>query len=159
MKHLAISAAVAGLLALWCLPASAAPAEAATGTQATDPIGVWATVEEKSHVKIEPCGAKLCGTIIWLKEPLDPKGQEKTDIHNSDEGQRARKILGLAILSDFVKSKDEAGVWEDGKIYNPEDGKVYSCTLTMKDDGATLRVRGYVGIALLGQTQIWKRVE
>jgi uncharacterized protein (DUF2147 family) len=159
MKHLAISALFAGLLAAWCAPAAAGgPAEAATAALATNPIGVWATEAEKSHVRIEACGAKLCGTVIWLKEPLDDKGQEKTDIRNADQGLRARKILGLAILSEFVKSKDDPAVWEDGKIYNPEDGKIYSCTLTVKD-GATLRVRGYVGIPLLGETQIWKRVE
>jgi uncharacterized protein (DUF2147 family) len=159
MKHLATSVMFAGLLAAWWVPAAVAEtAEAATAAQATDPIGVWATEAEKSHVKIEACGAKLCGTVIWLKEPLDDKGQEKTDVRNTDQGLRARRILGLAILSEFVKSKDDPAVWEDGKIYNPEDGKIYSCTLTVKD-GATLRVRGYVGIPLLGQTQIWKRVE
>ncbi|HUN52804.1 MAG TPA: DUF2147 domain-containing protein [Candidatus Sulfotelmatobacter sp.] len=144
---------VAGLLAAWCRPA--APAAAADGLS---PLGVWATEGEKSHVKIEACGDKLCGSVIWLKEPLDDKGREKTDQHNSDEALRARKIVGLAILSGFVPEKDEPGVWEDGKIYNPEDGKTYSCTLTVKD-ASTLRVRGYVGIALLGKTQIWKRVE
>lgn len=122
------------------------------------PIGVWSTEDDKSHVKIEDCGGMLCGTIVWLKEPNDDDGKPKVDIHNSNADMKARPILGLPLLRSFVKSKDETGVWEEGKIYNPEDGETYRCTLTLKDAN-TLRVRGYVGLPLLGKTQIWTRVE
>jgi uncharacterized protein (DUF2147 family) len=156
MKFAMVSLALAGTLVAWS--ASSMAAEAATGAQATSPLGVWATEEAKSTVKIVDCGGKLCGTIVSLKEPLDDKGKEKVDEHNPDKGLQTRKILGLPLLSGFVKAKDETNVWEDGRIYNPEDGETYKCTLTLKDAG-TLRVRGYIGIPMLGKTQIWTRVE
>jgi uncharacterized protein (DUF2147 family) len=63
-------------------------------------------------------------------------------------------VLGLVILTGFKFDTDE---WSDGDIYDPEKGKTYSCTLSLKDSG-TLKVRGYIGISLIGRTEIWTRV-
>lgn len=120
-------------------------------------VGIWATVEGKSHVEITPCGEKFCGSIIWLKEPLDEKGDPKLDTNNPDATLQNRSILGLPLLVNFAAG-DEVDVWENGSIYNPEDGELYSCTMTLLD-GKTLKVRGYVGLPLFGKTQIWTRVK
>ncbi len=130
--------------------AAAAPAPAG-------PVGVWATAGELSHVEVKPCGAPLCGDVVWLKEPLDKSGKPKTDILNSDPGLRSRKILGLRLLSGFVKAAD-AGKWDSGLIYNPQDGKTYHCTLTM-EDADHMTVRGYVGVPLFGKSEQWTRVK
>ena len=119
-------------------------------------IGTWATDEDKSHVEIAPCGLKFCGVIVWLKEPLDDDGKRKHDANNPDKNLRDRPIVGLPLLVNFVAST-EGNVWEGGTIYNPEDGKTYSCTLTLLNS-ETLKVRGFVGLPLFGKTQIWKRV-
>jgi uncharacterized protein (DUF2147 family) len=108
-------------------------------------------------VKIEDCGGKLCGSLIWLKQPLDKEGKDKIDSQNPDPSLQSRKLLGLPLLNGFVSDGDET-VWSGGTIYNPDDGKTYSCKLTMQDS-KTMKVRGYIGISLLGKTQVWKRVE
>ena len=123
---------------------------------AGEAIGTWATEGSKSHVEIALCGEKLCGRIIWLKEPLDDQGKPKFDANNPDTALQSRPILGLALLANFVPD-GEPNVWNNGTIYNPEDGEIYSCTLTLLDD-KTLKVRGYVGLPLFGKTQIWTRV-
>ncbi len=128
-----------------------------SGAALANVVGIWATKEEKSRVEISECGKKLCGEIIWLKEPLNDKKEPKTDTNNPDEKLRSRKIIGLKLLSGFVPSS-EKNKWEDGEIYNPEDGKTYSCTMTLLPDGR-LEVRGYVGISLFGKSQIWTKVE
>ena len=128
------------------------PGAAAWGGEA---VGVWATEGGKSHVTIASCGGKLCGTIVWLKEPLDDKGEPKHDANNPDAALQDRPIIGLPLLANFVAG-EETDVWADGTIYNPEDGEIYSCTLTLLD-AETLKVRGYVGLPLFGKTQIWKR--
>ncbi len=120
-------------------------------------IGTWATKEGKSHVTITACGDKLCGTIVWLKEPLNDKGEPKHDANNPDKALQGRPIIGLPLLANF-EATDDANYWENGKIYNPEDGEVYSCTLTLVDSD-TLEVHGYVGLPLFGKTQVWKRVK
>ncbi|MDP6345916.1 MAG: DUF2147 domain-containing protein [Alphaproteobacteria bacterium] len=148
MSKMIAHVAAAAMLAAWSL--------AAGGAAAADAVGVWATEGGKSHVQIMPCEDKLCGTIIWLKEPLNDEGEPKHDANNPEEEMQARPILGLPLLTGFVPN-GEAGVWDDGEIYNPEDGETYSCTLTLVDDD-TLKVRGYVGLPLFGKTQIWTRV-
>lgn len=151
--------ALASLISLFCfafvLPQARAGVENASIPPS--PIGVWATENGSSHVKIEDCGGKLCGSLIWLKEPLNKEGKDKIDSQNPDPSQRSRKMLGLPLLNGFVSDGD-GKVWSGGTIYNPDDGKTYSCKLTMQDP-KTMKVRGYVGISILGKTQIWTRVE
>ncbi|USG59472.1 DUF2147 domain-containing protein [Sneathiella marina] len=119
-----------------------------------DVTGTWSTVEGKSHVKIEPCGDKFCGKIVWLKEPNNAEGKPKKDINNTDEALRGRPILGMELLNGFSpESKTE---WDDGTIYNPEDGKTYSSTLTIAKSGE-LEVEGCV--LFICKTQVWKKVE
>jgi uncharacterized protein (DUF2147 family) len=119
-------------------------------------LGTWATEGGKSHVEIMTCGEKLCGRIIWLKEPMDDEGMPKHDANNPDSELQSRPIIGLPLLANFIAGA-EANVWDDGTIYNPEDGETYSSTMTLLN-GATLKVRGYVGLPLFGKTQVWTRV-
>jgi len=119
------------------------------------PVGVWLTEAQTAHVEIAPCGSTLCGAIIWLKEPLDTAGAPKRDANNLDEAKRSRPILGLAMLEGFVPAA--GGGWEGGTIYNPEDGKIYKCVMTL-EEGGKLKVRVYVGVPLFGKTQTWTRV-
>lgn len=134
-----------------CLLLLAATAFWSAGVQAA--TGLWATEGGKSHVEIAPCGEKLCGSIVWLKEPLDDEGAAKTDKNNPDEALRDRPIVGLPLLAGFVPG-EAANEWVDGTIYNPEDGETYSCTMTLQSDGS-LKVRGYVGLPIFGKSQIW----
>ncbi len=50
------------------------------------------------------------------------------------------------------------GKWTGGRIYDPNNGKTYKCTLELANDG-TLKVRGYVGISWFGRTETWTRQE
>ena len=120
------------------------------------PIGTWATAGAKSHVQIKDCGGKLCGSIVWLKNPHDKNGQDSVDSKNPDPGLRTRKILGLPLLNGFAQDGN-SNVWSGGEIYNPDNGKTYSCKLTMQNDG-TMQVRGFVGFSMFGETQTWTRV-
>ena len=119
-----------------------------------DVTGLWSTVDDKSHVKIAPCGSKFCGTIVWLSEPDTPQGKPKIDANNTDKELKKRPILGLELLNGFESvSKTK---WDDGTIYNPEDGKTYSSTLTLSKPGE-LEVEGCVMVFC--KTQLWKKIE
>jgi len=107
-------------------------------------VGVW----------IEDCGNLLCGHIYWLKKPLSQGGRPKRDHHNPDAGLRDRPLCGLRILTGFHQTRD--GVWSAGVIYNPNDGRSFSSTMTLEADGG-LRVRGYIGLTLFGKTVEWVR--
>ena len=74
--------------------------------------------------------------------------------NNSDPKHQKQPLLGLIMLRNFVYDEDQ--VWNDGEIYDPKNGKTYSCKMTLKDWN-TLDVRGYIGISLFGRTDTWKR--
>ncbi len=119
-------------------------------------IGVWEPSSGKARVKIEKIGAKYYGKIVWLKEPIDAVTQKpKVDKNNPDASMQNVPLKGYRLLKDFVyATKNE---WNEGTIYDPENGSTYSCVISMKDEN-TLEIRGYIGVKALGRTDVWKRL-
>ena len=116
-------------------------------------VGRWKTEEDKSVVEIAKCdGEKYCGTILSLKEPNDDNGNPKKDINNQDKSKQDRPIVGMKILSRLEKTSPTT--WEDGDIYNPEDGNTYNAEMRLKDAN-TLEVEGC--FLFLCKSQVWKR--
>lgn len=141
------------LFALVLLPLAGFPSTA-VNNGADELLGIWWNHEKDAHIEIYKCDNQFCGKIVWLKEPNE-NGAPKKDKHNPEESLQSRPLMGLDVLKGF-EFKEE-GSWEDGTIYNPRDGKTYSCYLKMLEEGR-LKVRGYVGISLIGKTQFWERV-
>lgn len=117
--------------------------------------GVWLSGSGKAHIKITKYGDKYGGKIVWLKEPNRADGSVKKDDKNPDKNKQSNTILGLNNLLGFTFEGDKT--YDGGSIYDPENGKTYKCIITM-EDANTLKVRGYVGIQMLGRTDTWKRV-
>lgn len=119
-------------------------------------VGNWYNQEKtaKINVFLSSTGSYY-GSISWLKEPLED-GKPKVDKHNPDEKLKSKPILGLMILRGFQYKGSK--IWEDGRIYDPKNGKDYSCKLTLIDKNQ-LNVRGFVGISIIGRTQIWTKAE
>ncbi len=117
-------------------------------------LGIWANNTNKGHLQLYKQNGKYYGKIIWLNQPLDENGKPKVDKNNPNKNIRNKSLLGLVMLSDF---RYNDGVWTDGRLYNPNDGKEYNCSMKLKDE-KTLAVRGYVGISLLGKTENFVRV-
>jgi uncharacterized protein (DUF2147 family) len=116
-------------------------------------IGTWLTASGKAKVQIYKEGNTYNGKIVWLKNPTYENGTVKTDKNNSDKAKQSTPLMGLNMLKGFVFDDDE---WEDGTIYDPENGKTYSCTIKYRD--GKLDLRGYIGISLIGRTQTWFKV-
>lgn len=118
-------------------------------------LGQWVNSTGEAHIEVFKKGVKYFGKIVWLKSPKDDRGAVKTDLKNPDASLRDKPILGMEMLRDFVYLDHK---WTDGKIYDPKSGKTYSCNLSLKDNGE-LSMRGYIGVAMFGRTEIWKRVK
>lgn len=127
--------------------------------QGDDILGVWLNEDKDAHIQVYKKSGKYYGKIIWLLEPLDEdNGKPKVDDDNEDESLRTRPILGLMLLQNF--EFDEKDEWEKGKIYDPNNGKTYSCYIEFKDETKDLlKVRGYIGFAMIGRTTYWTRVK
>lgn len=128
----------------------------AQAVQSDDIVGLWETGSGKARVNIVKSGNYFYGRIVWLKEPLNEEGKPKVDKNNPDESKRSTPLLGYRMLSSFEYKGDN--LWEDGTIYDPESGSTYSCKITM-DDKNTMNIRGFIGIAAFGRTDVWKRLE
>lgn len=121
---------------------------------ADDILGEWWIEDKTARVEIYRCDNGYCGKVTWLEYPNDKAGKPRIDKNNPDEKLRTRTLVGINLFEGFHY---EAGEWVDGKIYNPQNGKHYSCILRMKD--SRLEVRGYFGFTFIGKSTVWSRVE
>lgn len=124
--------------------------------QALDPKGIWFTKGQRAKIEISACGSdakKICGTIVALREPIDPETKKpKLDKHE----YKGTPLIGLQTIKNMEKVDGE-NKWENGTAYDPKNGKTYEGNITMSDN-ETLHLRGFVlGISMLGRTQDWKR--
>ncbi len=131
----------------------------AMNAQADKILGVWITASDSSSVEIiQHTNGKYIGHINWLMEPLDENGKPKVDKENPDPAKRNDQILGLKLLRSFEynNGKDR---WEDGTIYDPDNGKTYSCYMWFEDGNYdVLYLKGYVlGMKFLGRETVWNR--
>lgn len=126
-----------------------------TWSQSMSPVGVWTNEEGKARFEIYPCGDKLCGKIVSLKEPTK-NGKPKVDENNPEKNLQNRPLQGLVFLNGFEYDGDNK--WDEGTIYDPESGKTYSCYMKMLSKDK-MEVKGYIGFSLIGRSQAWTRVK
>ena len=85
------------LAALGLAPLLAAPAFAA------DPVGTWLTGDKKGKVRIVNCGGAICGTLVWMQEPVDPQtNKPKLDARNADASKQSRPLIGIPIVLSMI---------------------------------------------------------
>lgn len=118
----------------------------------TDIEGIWLTGDGDSLVEISLASGELSGKPIGSLSN-DPN-RSKVDEKNSDPALRDRALVGLELFEGFAFDGDDR--WVDGLLYDPTRGKTYNCVITVVDND-TLKVRGYVGIRILGRTETWTR--
>ena len=118
-------------------------------------FGKWKTIDdetgnEKSVVEIYKQNGKAYAKIIQLLE----KGKEDKVCDKCKGANKNKPIKGMVIINGLSKDGDE---WNDAKILDPKTGKEYKCYITL-DTPNKLKVRGYIGFALIGRTQYWHRL-
>ena len=122
------------------------------------PAGSWQTFDDDTHapkalVEIAEHAGVLSGTIVKL---FPAPGEKPNPLCTPCAGARHdQPVLGMTILWNFHRDGD---AWSGGEVLDPESGDVYRATLRLRDSGKTLDVHGYIGIPLLGRSQIWTRV-
>ena len=128
---------------------------ASSAAIAGDAKGVWLSQDGTAKVRLTECGGLLCGTLVWLKEPIDPETQRpRTDKLNPDISKRDRPMLGLQVAQGL--RPNGADHWS-GLIYNADEGKHYQVTLTINSPSHATLV-GCI-LAVICKSERWTRVE
>lgn len=140
---------------LFCMTLMAWAGNSSIQSTADSILGRWQTGSGKAQVEIKKAGTMYYGQIVWLKNPLNEQGKAKTDVNNPDPSKRGAPLIGLRMLLGFEYAG--GNLWKNGTIYDPENGKTYSCKAELVDQN-TLNIRGYIGVSLLGRTDAWSRV-
>jgi hypothetical protein len=123
------------------------------------PVGLWKSYDDagtrpSALIRIMEINGVLHGHIERLF--LQP-GEAPNPVCDKCQGARKDKpITGMLIMTNMRKEKDE---YLGGEILDPENGETYKCTLRLSRDGKKLNVRGYIGVPLLGRSQVWVREE
>ncbi len=112
--------------------------------------GTWRSAAGTIDVRIAPCGSALCGTIARVV----------SDRSMSDPSVSMANApgVGIVVLSNFLPLDGAAEPSAlEGYLYNRENKKMYACVMSL-ESADRLRIHAYVGVQLLGQTQIWTRI-
>ncbi|MGA2187381.1 MAG: DUF2147 domain-containing protein [Steroidobacteraceae bacterium] len=131
------------------------PAMACYCADASSPIGVWKTFDDKTGkaraiVRIYDQDGKLFGRI---EQSFTPGADHRVCVPCTDE-RKDRAIIGLIIIRNM---KQDGNEYNGGDILDPESGSVYRCKMHLEKDGTRLVLRGYIGFSLLGRSQTWER--
>ena len=118
--------------------------------KADDLIGTYMTDKNEGMVEITKRDNKYFGKLLWTKT------EGKLDTNNPDVKLQSQPLRGKEILKSFDFNGSD--LWHNGTIYDPKNGKTYSCKIT-RDEKGNLSVRGYIGVSLLGRTTLWIKVK
>lgn len=123
------------------------------------PVGLWKTIDDesgkpKSLVRISESNGEFTGKIEKLFRPADQDQNPKCV--KCEDANKDQPIIGMTILTGLKQDGDE---YTGGLILDPNNGKVYKSKLSLIEGGKKLKLRGYIGVPMLGRTQIWLREE
>ena len=125
----------------------------------SSPVGVWRTIDdktgkEKSLVRITEVNGEFRGTIEKLFR--EPQEDPNPNCDKCTGDKKNKPVIGMIIMTGL---KHDGDMYSGGEILDPANGKTYKCKIWLEEKGKKLHVRGFIGMALLGRTQVWVREE
>ena len=136
---------------------SAALIISSTALAQQSPIGLWKNIDDatgkpKALIRITEANGELSGKIEKLFR--DPTEEQNPKCIKCEGDLKDQPIIGLTILKGLKKDDDE---YNGGTILDPANGKVYKSKMKLEDGGKKLNVRGYIGMPMMGRSQVWVR--
>lgn len=120
------------------------------------PVGLWKTIDDKTNqprsiVRIIEENGEYQGIV---EKGLVADESPDQVCEKCDPPRKNQKILGMTFMWGLKKDGKE---YKGGEILDPDNGKIYRCKMSLSEDGKKLNVRGFIGVALIGRTQVWLR--
>jgi uncharacterized protein (DUF2147 family) len=149
MTVIAMATMIAGVTPSRAQPAPAAPTAVGLWEQVDDVSGQpesWFRIVEKNGV--------YEGILVkGFPKPGEDPAEWRCD--KCEGPEKGAPVVGLTL----IKNMNRTGLnYENGTIMDPRDGAVYRALMELSPDGKKLTVRGYLGIALFGRSQVWNRL-
>src|SRR5690606_31817168 len=150
------AAALVACLAAGALPAQAqtdAATDAPAAQSAASPVGLWRSIDDetkqpKALIRITHDRGAYVGRIEKI---LTERTDAVCDLCTDE--RKDQPVQGMRIVDGMRPSDEEAGLYEGGRILDPQNGKVYRSRMRIVDGGERLEVRGYIRAPLFGRTQ------
>lgn len=145
--------------AAFALTALLSIAPLAPALAADTPVGLWKNIDDetgkpKALIRITENDGAFQGQIEKLYR--EPNEDQNPKCDKCEGARKDQPIVGMVILSGLKKEGEE---FNGGEIVDPKNGKVYKAKMHLTDAGKKLNVRGYVGMPMLGRSQVWVRQE
>jgi uncharacterized protein (DUF2147 family) len=119
--------------------------------------GVWLFKQRGTNIEIYKKGDAYFGKIVDMMPSVNKEtGKPFTDDNNPDKRKRSQPLLGLEIISNLRREKDNC--WQNGKLYDPSHGKEFDCMIELIDKN-NLKITGYWGWTYVGKSFVWTRVK
>ncbi|NVD70299.1 DUF2147 domain-containing protein [Duganella sp. BJB488] len=125
----------------------------------SSPVGLWKNIDDvsgkpKALIRITDTNGVLQGKIEQLFRA--PSEDQNPKCEKCEDARKNQPVIGLVIMTGLKKDGDE---YNGGEILDPDNGKVYRSKMHLTDGGKKLSVRGYIGVPMLGRSQVWVRQE
>ena len=119
---------------------------------------LWKNNEQGWVVEARECDRALCAFLVsYPAVSKKPPNNMPRDVLNPDPARREIPLCGMQLIGGFKPSPQKQGSWDNGWVYDPHSGRTYAGTITSVD-ASTIKLRGYVGVPLFGQTITLHRV-
>jgi len=131
----------------------------AVSAQDLTPEGRWRTIDDKTNmaksiVTITLANGELQGVV---ERVFVPPSKEEHPMCTPCPGEfNDQPVIGMRIMWGLHRNGSDQE-YVDGRVFDPDAGKIYRCKVRVVDGGRKLEVRGYVGMSLFGRTQTWLR--
>ena len=126
--------------------------------------GYWKSIEERTgeqlsivEIKKKP-DATYTATIVY-RYSVRGGGNILTNCVKCPEAFKNKPILGLQIAQGLKEDPKNQNHYIDGRVLEPKTGNIYEGKAQLSADGKRIRMRGYMGISVLGRTVVWIRTE
>src|ERR1051325_3893032 len=120
----------------------------------SSPVGKWMTIDDKSGkpggiIRIERIDGQYQG---WIEKIFpDPDEDPNPKCVYCNGARKNQPVVGLNFMWGLKQQGDE---FSGGEILDPRSGKIYRARMKLEDGGKSLNVRGFIGVSLLGRSQV-----
>lgn len=106
--------------------------------------GIWQNPRGSVRVRAGPCGAALCGWVVWASAQA---------IQDAREGG-TEQLVGTEIMHNYKQTS--AAHWE-GQVFVPDMGNRFFSTIRQIADDR-IKVSGCILHGLICKSQLWERL-